>query len=214
MSDALDYIVDKFGLDLNKKSPIEIPNIGRGNLGGLFKELGFMVGAEIGVERGLFSEKLCQGHPEMKLYGVDAWATYTFYREHVSQSKLDGFYDDTLERMKPYNFYPIRAFSMDAIKHFPDNSLDFVYIDANHEFNHVANDLHEWSKKVRPGGIISGHDYRKSKAKGRYINHVVYVIHAYVQCYRIHPWFLLGTKAKVSGQIRDTTRSWFWMKHA
>lgn len=204
-------ILHKYDVNLNNRSPFEIPNMSRDDLGPLFRELRYKKGVEIGVERGIFSEILCQGNPEMTLYGVDAWTTYHGYRDHVSQEKLDRFYDETMERMKSYHFVPIRAFSMDALQRFPDGSLDFIYVDANHEFIHVARDLYEWEKKVRPGGIISGHDYRKNK---RYItrNHVVYVVDAYTASYRVHPWFIIGAKAKIPGTKRDGSRSWFWIK--
>ena len=86
-----------------------------------------------------------------------------------------------------------------------------VYIDGNHTLPYVINDLIEWSKKVRVGGIVSGHDYRKSK---RIItqNHVVYAVHCYTESYRINPWFLLGRKAQMEGEVRDDNRSWMWVK--
>jgi predicted O-methyltransferase YrrM len=46
-----------------------------------------------------------------------------------------------------------------AADDFLDNSLDFVYIDAGHRFDDVVQDIIKWTKKVRKGGIISGHDY-------------------------------------------------------
>ena len=100
---------------------------------------------------------------------------------------------------------------MDALKLFDDNSLDFVYIDGNHEFMSVSNDLFHWHKKVRVGGMIAGHDYRENKRFST-SNHVVYVINAFMRSYRIHPWFLLGTKRVVPGEIRDRNRSWFYIK--
>ena len=54
---------------------------------------------------------------------------------------------------------------MDAVKDFADRSLDFVYIDANHEPQFVEEDIREWSKKVKVGGIVSGHDYALRLAK-------------------------------------------------
>ncbi len=48
---------------------------------------------------------------------------------------------------------------MDALEDFEDNSLDFVYIDGDHNFKHISEDIYEWTKKVRSGGIVSGHDY-------------------------------------------------------
>jgi hypothetical protein len=53
----------------------------------------------------------------------------------------------------------IRAKSEIAADIFPDNSLDFVYIDANHAYQYVVQDIQLWYPKVKPGGYICGHDY-------------------------------------------------------
>jgi hypothetical protein len=100
---------------------------------------------------------------------------------------------------------------MDAVKDFGDDSLDAVYIDGNHTLPFVINDIIEWSKKVKIGGIVSGHDYRKSK---RIVsqNHVPYAVHCYVESYRIRPWFLLGRKEMYPDEIRDGNRSWMWVR--
>lgn len=206
-----DYIIKKYNLTVGKRSPIEIPNMGRNQLGELFRELGYKVGVEIGVEEGIYSEILCRGNPKMKLFGVDAWSAYSGYRDHVSQDKLNKFLDTAVNRMEPFNWIPIIGFSQDVVKRFQDRSLDFVYIDANHEFPHVAHDIFEWAKKVRVGGMVAGHDYRKSK---RFVtaNHVVQVVNAYMEAYRKHPWFLIGTKEQTPGEIRDSARSWFFIQ--
>ena len=209
--DTLEFIKNKYNLDLNRPSPIEIPDVGRDDLGGLFKELGFKKGVELGVEQGVYSEILCKGNPGMRLFGVDAWASYRGYRDHVSQKKLDGFKQATLTRMKPYKFTAIQEFSMDALNYFEDGELDFVYVDANHTFVHVAQDIFYWAKKVRVGGIVAGHDYRKN-VRLVTTNHVAYVVPAFMEAYRKKPWFLLGTKKMVEGQTRDKNRSWMFVQ--
>lgn len=211
MSNAtLDFICNHYHLDPAARTPIEIPNVGRDDLAHLFGQLGFTRGAEIGTEQGVYAEVLCKANPGVMLYCVDAWQTYKGYRDHVSQEKLDCFYETTQRRLTPYAVEFIRAFSMDAVKQFEDKSLDFVYIDANHELPFAMFDLLEWSKKVRPGGIVAGHDYYQSTRQDTK-NHVVYAVDAYVRSYRIKPWFLLGTKAKVDGEVREKSRSWFWV---
>ena len=42
---------------------------------------------------------------------------------------------------------------------FEDNSLDLVWIDASHEYEFVSKDIEMWYKKIKPGGILSGHDW-------------------------------------------------------
>lgn len=189
---------------------MEIPDVGRDDLPGLFAELGFKVGAEIGVEQGLYSEVLCWGNPGLKLYCVDAWQCYPGYRVHVSQDKLDGFYQATQERLAGYDVVLVRAFSVEAARGFERGSLDFVYLDSNHALPQVIADLAAWLPVVRVGGIIAGHDYRKSK--NRADMHVVHAVQAWTEAYKVRPWFVLGRKDARPGEVRDKNRSWMWVK--
>lgn len=211
MKDSLDYILRKFKITYDDKTnmPIEIANYGRNQLAQLFTRLGFTKGAEIGVEQGDYSEILCRANPNLKLYSIDAWKAHRGYRDHTRQSKLDRFYETTKQKLAPYNCQIIRKFSLDAVRDFPDRSLDFVYIDANHNFQNVTNDIVEWSKKVKIGGIIAGHDYYKQKHASNW--HVWYVVNSITDAYRIKPWFVLGSKPVLKGQIRDKPRSWMWV---
>ncbi|MEX0909993.1 MAG: class I SAM-dependent methyltransferase [Candidatus Paceibacterota bacterium] len=117
-------------------------------------------GAEIGVEQGMFSEVICQNSPGVKLYCVDAWAPYRAYVDHRRKDKLERFYWRTRKRLHKYGCKVVRKPSMEAVKDFENQILDFVYIDANHSYEFVKEDLREWAKKVKPGGIVSGHDYK------------------------------------------------------
>ncbi len=173
----------------------------REGLGDLFNDLGFTKGAEIGVEQGEFSEILAKANPALKLYCIDAWKAYKGYRDHTNQDKLEGFYESTKKRLEPYNCQIVRKFSVDASREFEENSLDFVYIDGNHSFYNVVADIHHWLPKVRPGGIICGHDYIKS-AKYNHIN-VVDAVNGYVSAYNIKPLFIL---------FGDDIPSWLWVK--
>jgi hypothetical protein len=206
MSKTLDHILRKFGLDVVGEKPRQPYRVDfrRTKLPGLFAELGFKEGAEIGVEEGLFSEELCQAIPGLRLHCVDPWIAYSGYRNHVSQAKLDGFYNTTVERLKHYDCNIIREFSMDAVHEFENKSLDFVFIDGNHDYQNVVNDISEWSKKVRKGGVVSGHDYYKPK--NQCFSHVPYAVDGYVRSYRIETWFVL---------VDDRTgfsNSWLWVK--
>lgn len=202
-------------LERKSRLPIEIPNTGRDQLADCFGAIGLKEGAEIGVERGNYSEQLCQRNPGLHLHCVDAWAAYAGYREHVSQEKLDDFFTSTQARLAAHHVTFHRGFSVPVANDFADNSLDFVYVDAAHDLINVINDLHAWIPKVRPGGIVSGHDYclRSSKdGRGAVPVHVVEAVTAWTQSYHIYPWFVLGTKAILDNEVRDRPRSWFWIK--
>lgn len=193
--------------------PIEIPNFGRDQLAELFHELKFDFGAEIGVESGAYSKRLLEANPDLFLYSIDPWKAHRGYRDHTRQRKLNRFYDETVAALKPFGSRAriMRQFSQDALQYFDDNSMDFVYIDANHKFVEITNDIFNWSKKVRPGGIISGHDYTRYKNLEAEI-HVYQVVNGYTDAYRIRPWFVLGTNEEKPGEIRDKARSWMWVK--
>ncbi|SDD85095.1 Methyltransferase domain-containing protein [Sphingomonas sp. YR710] len=53
----------------------------------------------------------------------------------------------------------MRMSSRDAAALIDNDSLDFVYIDANHSFSSTSEDLDLWFPKLKIGGIFSGHDY-------------------------------------------------------
>jgi glycosyltransferase involved in cell wall biosynthesis len=206
IDDTLSIIRKKYGLP--NQPIVDIPNVGRNDLAALFAELGFKKGAEIGVESGLYSEVLCKANPDLHLYLVDAWKAYRAYRDHVTQEKIDGFHQATLDRMKDFNVTLIRKFSLDALSDIPDGSLDFVYIDANHRYEFVKQDIEGWAKKVRPGGIVSGHDFIRRKHP-REINGVVDAVLEYTKDI---PLLILGRKEVIPGEVRDSTRSWMFIK--
>lgn len=214
MTDTYDYIVKKYNLKIGKDFFVEIPNMGRDDLALLFAELNFNLGAEVGVDKGEYSEMLCRANRELHLYSIDPWkgSAYEPGMSGVNEEQpfFDNRYKEAKRRLSPYNCTIVRKGSMAALKNFDDNSLDFVYIDANHDFVNFTNDIHHWLKKVRPGGIISGHDYAYF-SYGKF-NHVKRVIEAYMRCYRMIPYFVVGTYTCDKGLKRDKYRSWFWIK--
>ena len=213
--DTLKYILDKFNLTYPSEAvrlPIEIPNFGRVQMAGLFNELGFRVGVEIGVRGGDYSLVLCETIPGLRLYGVDPYTPHAEYKDIQRKDSFDKYEQEAKRKLAPYgeNYQFMRLYSMDAVKHFKDNSLDFVYIDGDHSFQSVTNDIYEWSKKVKVGGIISGDDYFKHKGPS---NISVYqAVNGITDAEGIKPWFVLGSKAIVPGEIRDHGRSWMWVK--
>jgi len=196
---ALEHIIKKYNIDTSKKSPHHIQCGRWRELPKLFNEVGFKVGAEIGILRGAYTETLCKAG--FKMYGIDVWTQYPTYNDFRSQSGLDKFERDARNRLKDLDCTIIKAWSMDAVKVFDDESLDFIFIDGNHSFEFVTNDIAEWGKKVKKGGIISGHDYFRSRS-GIYI-HVKDVVNGWTYSHKIDPWFVLeGNKNK----------SWMWVK--
>lgn len=216
---TLDYILKKFNLKIGENNLIEIPNVGRNDLADWLRELDFKTGVEVGVARGEYSEIICKANPQMKVYGVDLWKGYEGYKHYVKRDTFNKLYREAKDRLSQYpNHEIIRQSSMDALKRFKNESLDFVYIDANHEDPYITQDIIEWSKKIRPGGVIAGHDYiRAGKARRNTEDakehwDVIAAVNKYVNDHKIRPWFLIGLNAKIPGMIRDSSRSWMWVK--
>ncbi len=208
-------ILKKYNIDLGRQYIVDIPNMGRDDLADLFAELGFNYGLELGVDEGKYSEILCKANPNLVLDGVDPWKMEAYESGIAGVAENQGYFDRMLkiteERMSPYpNYTIIHGNSADSLDLYEDNSLDFVYIDANHDFPNFVYDLHNWKKKVKVGGIISGHDYAVFSYKKH--NHVKRALEAYARCYRMQPLFIVGSLEYNRGIIRDKFRSWFWVK--
>lgn len=207
--EAIDHICRKYAVTIREKSYTFIPNMGRNDLAVLFYELGYRSGAEIGVEEGRYSEVLCKANPRLTLYCVDPWVVYPGYRSYFDQKKVDEYYSSAVQRLAGTGCIFIKAFSMEAVKRFGDRSIDFVFIDANHSFISVVEDIYYWSQKVRSGGIIAGHDYiRRRKPTS---THVIQAVNGFTDAYRIHPWFVTGHREKIESMERDDSHSWFWL---
>ena len=206
---TLDYIVNKLKLDSSAPSPIEIPNMGRDDLAEWLHDLDFKIGVEVGIAEGEYSEIICKANPQMKIYGVDPYEPYEGYTDYQTAEEFKVAYQEAVGRLKHFpNYVFIKEFSMDALKRFDDKSLDFVYIDANHANPYVTWDIEGWSKKVKRGGIVSGHDYYKM---GDYWQ-VIQAVNKHIKDNHIKTWFILGLASLIPGRVKDYSPSWMWVK--
>lgn len=119
---------------------------------------------EIGVAEGGFSFYLLDRW-KGKCYQVDSWTNLSQaeYQDYcnVGDTEQDRRYALVLETAKKYKgrAIPMKMFSSDAVKQFEDNTFDFVYIDANHKYEFIKEDIKQWYPKCKSGGIFAGHDY-------------------------------------------------------
>ena len=98
---------------------------------------------------------------------MDPWLAYPEYERFLAASKwrdqeaFNEAYERFLRAILPYagRVFILRAFSADAAWVVPDKSLDFVFIDGNHFYPYVSKDIDLWTRKVRFGGLVAGHDY-------------------------------------------------------
>ena len=199
MVDVKKFLHDNMAKKSEQISPIRVYKhpyqLKRDRLARLFGEWGFTEGAEIGVRAGKFSEVLCKAGLSLKC--VDPWGTAGYRAGLLGEDRQEAYYNECVERLAPYDAEIIRRTSMDAVNGVEDESLDFVYIDGSHEFDDVMMDIIMWSKKVRQGGVVAGHDYYKFKRAG-----VIEAAEVYTKMHKIYEWYITDEKEP----------SFFWVK--
>ena len=123
----------------------------RNDIPTLCKEGG--IGAELGVWRGMFSDMILRYSKLELLFSIDEWKL-------GSWSGPECYYA-TKKRLAVHENRSIilpMSFS-EAARIIADDSLDFIYIDGNHDYDNISRDIKEWWPKLKSGGIFSGHDY-------------------------------------------------------
>ena len=194
--------------------PYLVENCSRDYLPDFFKELGFKTGAEIGVWEGEFTEKFCRAG--FKMYGIDPWIARGSQNQHQQNAR----YGRTLALLSPAKCELIRKTSMEAVKDFEDNSLDFVYIDGDHRYANVLEDIIEWSKKVRSGGVVSGHDYACTDPDInafpiKYQKHleVASAVDKCIKDFGIEDFYIFGRSKPLEEEVmNDRMLSWLFFK--
>lgn len=129
--------------------------------------------AEIGVYEASTASIVGQQRENCVLHLIDTWkntnnpdylATGDYHSYH-QDSQHEANYQRALEhlwfllpgsqnRTKIY-----RATSIEAATSVPNHSMDMVFIDADHSYKAVKQDIATWLPKVKSGGYLGGHDY-------------------------------------------------------
>ena len=140
-----------------------------------------LICAEVGVYRGFNALDMLRIDRTMYLHLVDAYTNIG--RTDVYPGKL--FYEgtpsvyvpqaDPTEECKQEAFENLRAYhdritfvykqSEEAHKDYQDGFFDYIYIDADHDYGSVKNDMNVWWPKVKKGGILAGHDISMTGVK-------------------------------------------------
>jgi protein YibB len=125
---------------------------------------------EVGTFKADFAERLLTLCEPRKLYCVDPYESYADYKDTInSRMPLGAIYQDARARLARFGDRVefMRAYSVNAAQNFSEESVDFVYIDGNHAFQYVYQDLCLWYAKLKVGGVISGHDALDTDERAR-----------------------------------------------
>ncbi|CAE8699620.1 unnamed protein product, partial [Polarella glacialis] len=154
--DQKNYVHQIYG-DVDSVSVVfhEIPGKRWDSLTHLLQQLGVSENSvamvEVGVEAANTSQRLLERNPLLSYIGVDPYMGN------------DGLYEDVVRRLQPFRdsgrFTLHRSISLSASDLVADGSMDLVFLDARHDYEAVSDDIQAWRPKVRPGGILSGHDF-------------------------------------------------------
>lgn len=134
--------------------------VGRINIPVLLSQRDYRVGAEVGVHRAEFSLHLLLNWTG-RLICIDNWKAGYDPEDITSGSNRKHDYHCALANLQPYQEQVtiLRLDSLQAAEITKDGFLDFVYVDACHQYKSVKEDLHAWYPKIRSGGILFGHDF-------------------------------------------------------
>lgn len=127
------------------------------------------IGAEIGVYRGSLSRRLLTRR-DLHLTMVDTWGvhqpTYGPSGDELATMHDETEWHNVREAADVHTRFGeerrriIQADSAEAASGVDEASLDFAFIDADHSYSGCRRDLEAWAPKVKPGGLLCGHDYR------------------------------------------------------
>lgn len=145
--------------------------------------------AEIGVHEGDFSREILDLACPRELHLIDPWEHMEEYESALfggqapeGQTSLDERYGEVLERfaeeIESGQVKVHRGYSSSVAGEFEDSYFDWVYVDGNHLYEFVKQDLELYYPKVRPGGYIAGDDYG---GKGWWDNGVQKAVDEFVQ---------------------------------
>jgi SAM-dependent methyltransferase len=164
------------------------------------------VGAEIGVAHGDYSELILRIVEPRELHLIDPWSSLEDGSDLLSSATMlsdvtqkiaagsvifgppprneggERHLLATMERLGSFeqvHFH--RQYSYKAVEKFPDQYFDFVYVDGNHNYEVALRDLHDYSRKLKPGGLLFGHDFFEDAFAKENNYGVINAVHSFVK---------------------------------
>lgn len=122
------------------------------------------IGVWLGKSACYMGELLKEQNSNNKFYCLDHFfgEINATDQQNIIKENQGSVYNLFLKNMEPVKgFYtPIKDFSQNAAYKFKNETFDFIFLDAEHSYGCVLNDLNTWYPKLKKTGIFAGHDYR------------------------------------------------------
>lgn len=146
---------------------------------------------EVGVDRGEFAANVLEAWRGAKYVLVDPWSNPPGYQDRIAfRSDRESDFIAAQGSLSSHSERTVwlRMVSAEAVRQFADGSLDFVYLDADHM--RLAEDISLWWPKVKPGGILAGHDLN-----GEWEPYVRTDVEAFLRNVRLRGYYILDDAA-------------------
>ena len=170
----------------------------REDLGSICQTQGYQTGAELGVQEGHFAHRMLSSWTSaQRYYLVDLWAHQANYNDsaNVDNIEQERKFRASKARLAKFGEKPVwlRNDTVSAAHLVPDNSLDFIYVDARHDYCGVMDDLVAWWPKLRKGGLFAGHDFFTTQEYDNYVG-------AYKS--QFDDWALCSNGSRITGAVK------------
>ena len=124
--------------------------------------------AEIGVDRGVFSEAILEIANPKKLHLIDLFQ-FDYQISHIEKKFANNKKIDI-----------VKSDSVSSAELFEDEYFDWIYIDTDHVYETTKAELNAFANKIKPGGYISGHDYFQTGVSNGFSYGVMSAVHEFV----------------------------------
>lgn len=117
------------------------------------------VGSWLGRSAAYFAEQAEPMYECLVLHCVDTWEGSEEHKQYVaSHDVYTEFCENVSDWIVRGTIVPVMGKSVEVAKTYEDGSVEFVFIDASHEYDDVRADIQAWWPKLREGGYFGGHD--------------------------------------------------------
>lgn len=149
------------------------------------------VGVEIGTAEGITTEYLLETVSDLKLFGVDPYELYIDWDDNQPNAEKNK--TDQANKVSKYQdrYTHYYETSDDAVKHFEDESLDFVFIDGLHTYDQVLKDCRNYYSKIKKGGYIIGHDFARIESVNKAVREFAKEVNANILNAKQDLWYFV-----------------------
>lgn len=132
------------------------------------------VGTWKGMSASYMAVEIINSGKNIKFDCIDTWE-YTDLQNDINQSMFNNLYETFLNNIEPVKHIvnPVRCLSWEGALLYENKSLDFIFIDAAHDYDSVVKDINAWLPKLKSSGVLAGHDYRNAIGVKKAVDEII-----------------------------------------